>query len=182
MKPMLFEPKTAEAIAAFTLSDHHQVFLRDVNVFLDYLVKNPVQVSKSKNLPPVKWAEPLNSLLYSPEVLTLKRPMTTNYARLMGLLLLGRSSGLAALRPDSRGNTVLHINGALYQQWQGMNGAERYFSLLEAWINRGYAMSVGERINTIDNRFLPGFMMRYGDTDLWQGKAARDPGFWLRRG
>ena len=30
---MLFEPKTAEAIAAFTLSDHHQVLLRDVDVF-----------------------------------------------------------------------------------------------------------------------------------------------------
>ena len=179
---MLFEPKTAEAIAAFTLSDHHQVFLRDVDVFLDYLVKNPVPVSKSKTLPPVKWAEPLNSLLSSTEVLTLKRPMTTNYARIMGLLLLGRSSGLAALQPDSRGNTVLHINEALYQQWQGMNGTERYFSLLEAWINRGYATSVGERISSIDNRFLPGFMMMYGDTDLWPGQAARHPGFWLRRG
>ena len=179
---MLFEPKTAEAIAAFTLSDHHQVFLRDVDVFLDYLVKNPVPVSKSKNLPPVKWAEPLNSLLSSPEVLTLKRPMTTNYVRLMGLLLLGRSSGLATLRPDNRGNTVLHINEALYQQWQDMNGTERYFSLVEAWINRGYAISVGERISSIDDRFLPGFMMMHGESDLWQGKAVRDPDFWLRRG
>ena len=179
---MLFEPKTAEAIAAFTLSDHHQVLLRDVDVFLDYLVKNPVPVSKSKNLPPVKWAEPLNTLLSSPEVLTLKRPMTTHYAWLMGLLLLGRSSGLTVLRPDSRGNTVLHINEVLYQQWQGMNGTERYFSLVEAWINRGYAISVGERISSIDDRFLPGFMMMYGELDLWQGKAVRDPGFWLRRG
>ena len=179
---MLFEPKTADAVAAFTLSNHHQVFLLDVEVFLDYLVKNPVPVSKSKNLPPVKWAEPLNSLLSNPEVLTLKRPMTTNYARLMGLLLLGRSSGLTTLRPDNRGNTVLHVNEVLYQQWQGMNGTERYFSLVEAWINRGYAISVGERISSIDDRFLPGFMMMYGESDLWQGKAARDPGFWLRRG
>ena len=182
MDPILFEPETAEAIAAFTLSDQHQVFLRDVDIFLDYLVKNPVPVSKSKNLPPVKWAEPLNSLLSSPEVLTLQRPMTANYARVMGLLFLGRSSGLCVLRPDSRGNAILHINEALYQQWQGMSGTERYFSLLEAWINRGYAMSVGERISSIDNRFLPGFMMMHGDIDLWQGRAARNPDFWLRRG
>ncbi|WP_257264979.1 hypothetical protein [Endozoicomonas sp. ONNA2] len=65
-------------------------------------MKNPVPVSKSRTLPPVKWAKPLNGLLSSPEVLTLKRPMTTNYARIMGLLLLGRSSGLTE-RPDSRG-------------------------------------------------------------------------------
>ena len=179
---MLFAPKAAEAIAAFTLSEHHQLFLRDVDVFLDYLVKNPVPVSKNKNLPPVKWAEPLNSLLSSPEVLTLTRPMINHYARLMGLLLLGRSSGLAALRPDGRGNKVLQINEVLYQQWQGMNGTERYFSLLEAWINRGYAISVGERIGAMDGRFLTGFMMMCGEQDLWQGKAARDPGFWLRRG
>ena len=182
MKPVLFEPETAEAIAAFTLSDHHQVFLRDVDVFLDYLVKNPVSVSKNKNLPPVKWVEPLNSLLSSPDVLTLKRPTTIHYARLMGLLLLGRSLGLAALRPDSRGNSVLHISEVLYQQWQGMNGTERYFSLVEAWINRGYAICVGERIGPMDGRFLTGFMMMYGEHDLWQGKVARDSGFWLRRG
>ena len=108
--------------------------------------------------------------------------MTTHYAPLMGLLLLGRSSGLAALRPDSRENTVLHINEVPYQQWQGMNSTERYFFLVEAWINRDYAISVGERISSIDDRFLPGFMMMYGEPDLWQGKATRDPGFWLRRG
>lgn len=180
---MLFEAKTAEAIASFTLSDHHQVFLQDVNVFLDYLVKNPVPVSKNKNLPPVKWAEPLNRLLSSPDVLTLKRPMTANYARIMGLLLLGRSSGLASLRPDSRSNTILHVHAALYQQWQDMTGIERYFTLLESWINRGYAMAnVGERINLSEDRFLPGFMMMFGDNDLWQGRPAHDPGFYLRRG
>lgn len=179
---MLFEAKTAEAIASFTLSDHHQVFLRDVDVFLDYLVKNPVPVSKNKNQPPVKWAEPLNHQLSSPDVLTLKRPTTANYARIMGLLLLGRSSGLASLRPDSRGNAILHVHSELYRQWQGMTGIERYFSLLESWINRGFAMNVGERISTIDNRFLPGFMMMFGENDLWQGRAARDPGMWLRKG
>ncbi|USE35849.1 plasmid pRiA4b ORF-3 family protein [Endozoicomonas sp. SCSIO W0465] len=179
---MLFEAKTAEAIASFTLSDHQQVFLRDVDVFLDYLVKNPVPVSKNKNQPPVKWAEPLNRLLSSPDVLTLKRPLTASYARIMGLLLLGRSSGLASLRPDSRGNTILHVHDSIYQQWQVMTDIERYFTLLEAWINRGYATNVGERISAIDNRFLSGFMMMLGDNDLWQGRPAHDPGFYLRRG
>ncbi|WP_419832075.1 IS1096 element passenger TnpR family protein [Endozoicomonas atrinae] len=178
---MLFEAKTAEAIASFTLSDHQQVFLRDVDVFLDYLVKNPVPVSKNKNQPPVKWAEPLNRLLSSPDVLTLKRPLTASYARIMGLLLLGRSSGLASLRPDSRGNTILHVHDSIYQQWQVMTDIERYFTLLEAWINRGYATNVGERISAIDNRFLSGFMMMFGGNDLWLGRAARDPGMWWRR-
>ena len=63
-----------------------------------------------------------------------------------------------------------------------MNEIERYFSLLESWINRGYSMSVGERISSMDNRFLTGFMMLYGHANLWQGKAVDDPGFWLRRG
>ncbi len=182
LNAMIFETKTTEAIAAFTLSDLQQIFIRDVDVFLDYLVKNPVPLSKNKNLPPIKWAQSLNSLLSKPEMLTLQRPMLPHYAQIMGLLLLVRSSSLASLQPDSRGNAELHINETLYQQWQGMNDIERYFSLLEAWINRGYAMSVGERISSMDDRFLPGFMMIFGDNDLWQGKAVNDPGFWLRRG
>ena len=168
---MIFEPKAAKAVAAFSLSDLHRTFLRDVDVFLDYLVKNPVPLSKNKNQPPVKWTQPLNSFLSTPEILTLKRPMTPHYAQVMGLLLLVRSSGLASFQANSRGSAELHINRTLYKQWQEMNEAERYFSLLESWINRGYAMSVGERISSMDDRFLPGFMMMFGDSDLWQGKA-----------
>ena len=179
---MIFKPEVAEAVAAFSLSDHHKTFLRDFDTFLDYLIKNPVPVSKNKNQPPVKWTEPLNSLLAMPEELTLKRPMTNHYSQVMGLLLLARSSGLGELQAGSKGKLELRINNILCQQWQSMNDIERYFSLLESWVNRGYSMSVGERISTMDNRFLTGFMMRFGHDDFWQGKVADDPEFWLRRG
>lgn len=179
---MIFELKAAEAVAAFSLSDFHRTFLRDVDVFLDFLVKNPVPLSKNKNQPPVKWTQSLNTLLTTPEELTLKRPMTNHYAQIMGLLLLARSSGLAVSQAGNKGQLELHISKTLYQQWQSMNETERYFSLLESWINRGYSMSIGERISSMDNRFLTGFMMMFGHKDLWQGKAVDDPDFWLPRG
>ena len=179
---MKFESEAAKVIAAFSLSDGHLAFLRDVDVFLDYLVKNPVALSKSKSQPPVRWTQALNCLLASPEELTLNRPMTSHYGQVMGLFLLARSSGIGKVRIGNKGSYELHICETPYQQWQSMNEIERYFSLLESWINRGYSMSVGERISSMDNRFLTGFMMLYGHANLWQGKAVDDPGFWLRRG
>ena len=179
---MIFEPKAAEAVAAFSLSDFHRTFLQDVDVFLDYLVKNPVPLSKNKNQPPVKWTQSLNNFLSTPEILTLKRPMTSHYARVLGLFLLARSSGLGRLRAGSKENFDLHINEELYQQWQTMSEIERYFSLLESWVNRGYAMSVGEHIRGPDDRFLPGVMMMFGEGDFWQGKEINDSDLWIRWG
>ena len=179
---MKFESKAAEVVAAFSLSDLHRMFLRDVDVFLDYLVKNPVPLSKGKNQPPVKWAQSLNNLLSTPEVLTLKRPMTPHYAQVTGLLLLVRSSGLGGIQAGRKGNAELHINEFLYQQWQGMNDIERYFSLLESWVNRGYCSSIGERISGPDDRFVPGVMMIFGDNGFWQGKEINDSDVWLRWG
>lgn len=179
---MKFESETAKVVAAFSLSDCHLAFLRDVDVFLDYLVKNPVSLSKSKNQPPVKWTQSLNCLLKSPEELTLNRPMTSHYGQVMGLFLLVRSSGLGEIRAGNKGNQELHISEALYQQWQSMSDIERYFSLLESWVNCGHATFIGERVSGLDDRFLPGFLMLFGEKNLWQKKAENDPGFWLKRG
>ncbi|MCW7553287.1 plasmid pRiA4b ORF-3 family protein [Endozoicomonas gorgoniicola] len=179
---MIFEYKAAEVVAAFSLSDVHRTFLRDVDVFLDYLVRKPVALSRGKNQPPVKWAQLLNNLLSTPEKLTLKRPMTSHYAQVLGLFLLTRSSCLGRLRIGSKENFDFHINEALYQQWQTMSEVERYFSLLDSWVNCGYAINAGELIRGPDDRFLPGVMMMYGENDLWRGKEVREPDFWLRRG
>ncbi len=179
---MIFDTDAAQAVAAFTLSGNQQDFLRDFDAFLGCLDKHPASLSKTKNQPATKWVKAANSQLSKPDTLTLQRPMFAHYAQIMGLFLLARSSGLASIQQNSKGSKTLCLVASVYQQWQEMNDIERYFSLLEAWINRGHAQGVGENLRALDDRFLPGYLMIFGDRDIWQGKAASEPAYWLRKG
>ena len=51
-----------------------------------------------------------------------------------------------------------------------MNSAERYFSLLEAWINRGHAAAIGERKAGWDERFFSGLIMEIQRNSFWKGE------------
>jgi hypothetical protein len=55
-----------------------------------------------------------------------------------------RASGLSRI-DGTPSRPVLVINGSVYDSWTSLNPAERYFTLLETWLLRGYPEIVGER-------------------------------------
>lgn len=78
-----------------------------------------------------------------PLTLALKRPHPKSYPHVQGLYLVLRSSGLSYV--DSSGKKpYLVIDADAYKQWQQLNPSERFGSLLEAWLLRGFPDIIGE--------------------------------------
>jgi hypothetical protein len=85
----------------------------------------------------------LNALLSRPIEVRLKQPQLKSYPHLQGLYLLLRATGLGQI--EGARKPVLVVDEALDRAWSALNPAERYFSLLEAWLLRGRPQIVGER-------------------------------------
>ncbi|MBK8030096.1 MAG: plasmid pRiA4b ORF-3 family protein [Chloroflexi bacterium] len=85
----------------------------------------------------------INQRLQHPVELSLKRPVPKSYPPVLGLYLLLRASGLTTV--DSSGNQPsLRVDEAAYSQWLSLSATEQYFSLLEAWLLRGFAEIIGD--------------------------------------
>jgi hypothetical protein len=118
--------------------------LRDFEALLAFVRQRELPVSKTYQLLPIKVLPEINARLAQPIELSLQRPQLKSYPHIQGLYLLLRASGLG--RIDGRpSRPVLVINQRVHDSWAGLNPAERYFALLEAWLLRGDPGIVGER-------------------------------------
>jgi hypothetical protein len=120
--------------------------LRDFQMLLSFVRERELPVSKTYQLPPRKVLPEINACLAHPIELGLKRPQLKSYPHIQGLYLLLRASGLGCIR-GTAAKPVLAIDEAVNHSWSGLNPTERYFTLLETWLLRGYPEIVGERGN-----------------------------------
>jgi Plasmid pRiA4b ORF-3-like protein len=118
--------------------------LHDFQMLLSYVRERELPVSKAHQLPPLQALPEINARLAHPVTLGLKRPQLKSYPHIQGLYLLLRAGGLGYIR-GAPPKPVLAINEVVYNSWSGLNRTERYFTLLETWLLRGYPEIVGEQ-------------------------------------
>ena len=129
--------------------------LQDFQTLLSFVQARQLAVSKTCQLPPMKVLPEINARLAQPIELGLKRPQLKSYPHIQGLYLLLRASGLGHIA-GSPSRPVLAIDEGTYDSWNSLNPAERYFTLLETWLLRGYPEIVGEQggpFQSIGNHF-----------------------------
>jgi hypothetical protein len=117
--------------------------LKDFAVILDY-IGDGVPVSAISRLLPINDLPTINDKLTYPLQLKLKRPQQKSYPHINGLFLLLRASGLTRLVGANK-KMLLVFDEEVLASWKSLNATERYFSLMEAWLNRGNPEILGER-------------------------------------
>ncbi len=145
--------------------------LYDFDKFISYIVKHPAPLTKSKKQPTQKWAAVLNKELASPLMVTLSRPFTIHYPTILGLCLMGRACGIIKLVKHSANKSFLTIDENMLSQWQQLTAAEKYFNLLSAWLIRGHASLIGEKLAYRDDRFIASAGVGRLRNELFDGKA-----------
>ena len=116
--------------------------LHDFEALLAFLRPQDLPVTPRHQLPR-RVLPAINERLANPLKLGLKRPLQKSYPHVNGLYLLVLASGLVTVGGTSK-KPLLVIDDAVYRAWQGLNPSERYFTLLEAWLLRGYPELIGE--------------------------------------
>ncbi|MBS1249661.1 MAG: hypothetical protein MAG431_01241 [Chloroflexi bacterium] len=117
--------------------------LKDFEAFLTYIQEEGLRITKKGNLPYSLLPE-LNALLENTIEHGLTRPQPRSFPPIWGLYLLLRASGLTHLEAAGS-KSYLRINKDMKATWDAFNPTERYFSLLETWLLRGYPDILGER-------------------------------------
>jgi hypothetical protein len=114
-------------------ADHPGPILRDFRTLLDFVGPTGLSTTGRYHLLPRSCLAELNARLRRPLDVRLKRPQQRSYPNLDGLYLVGRASGL--LKPRGTGAKArLVVDETVRGSWDGLNAAERYFNLLEAWL------------------------------------------------
>jgi hypothetical protein len=117
--------------------------LRDFASLLDFVRAREIVVSGKHQLLPMSLLAELNSCLSRTNQISLRRPQQKSYPYINGLYLLLRASGLALV--EHRGNKqFLLLDDDALRSWHELNLAERYFTLLGAWLIRGRGEILGE--------------------------------------
>ncbi len=123
--------------------DEPGAVLRDFQMLLDFLGCEGVEAAGKYNLLTIKLIAELDRRLTRPLNLPLQRPQLRSHPYLQGLHLLLRASGLGVVSVTGA-KARLVIDPAMRMQWDQLNPTERYFNLLEAWLQIGHSEMVGE--------------------------------------
>jgi hypothetical protein len=115
--------------------------LHDFEALLAFLRLRDLPVTPTHQLPR-RVLSTINERMANPLKLGLKRPLQGSYPHVNGLYLLMLASGLVTVGGTSK-EPLLVTDDAVYQAWQDLNPTERYFTLLEAWLLRGYPELIG---------------------------------------
>jgi hypothetical protein len=118
--------------------------VHDFNALLDYVQRRRLRVTSGQHQLSLSSLAEINARLQYPLELGLKRPQQKSYPPIHGLYLLLRASGLTYL-DESRATPYLEVDEGQVNEWESLNPAERYGTLLEIWLLRGHAEIVGER-------------------------------------
>jgi hypothetical protein len=117
--------------------------LHDFGAFLAFLQTQNLPVTPGYQLPR-RVLPAINERMAKPLKLGLKRPLQKSYPHITGLYLLALASRLATVEGTSK-EPLLVVVDAVYRAWDDLNPTERYFTLLEAWLLRGYLELIGEK-------------------------------------
>ncbi len=124
---------------------HPGSILHDFQVVLDSVGTEGVKAAGKYNMLPIELIPELDAKLHRPLQLSLKmkRPQLRSHPYLQGLHLLLRATGLT--RVEGTGTKArLVVDPTVLALWNGLNPTERYFTLLEAWLQFARAEMVGE--------------------------------------
>jgi hypothetical protein len=116
--------------------------LHDFGAFLAFLQTRNLPVTSRHQLPR-RVLPTINERMAKPLKLGLRRPLQKSYPHINGLYLLVLASRLATVE-DTTKEPLLVVDDAVYGAWDDLNPTERYFTLLEAWLLRGYPELIGE--------------------------------------
>jgi hypothetical protein len=122
---------------------HPGPILHDFDVLLNLIKANKLSLTPAQQLP-LKTARDVNTGLVRPLQLGLQRPAFKSFPHVQGLFWLLRASGLTYVEGTPE-KSVLALDQEMVQQWQTLNAAERYGSLLETWLVRAEPEILGER-------------------------------------
>lgn len=163
-------PRHERLLRKLTIDDDGPgTILHDFDALLTYISEREMSVTPMHQLRRRMLPE-INDRLARPIQMGLKKPLQKSYPRIHGLYLLIRASGLTCVEGTAK-KPLLVVDDVVHQAWQGLNPAERYCTLLEAWLLRGHVEIIGERgrgwYRTPDTfRELPWFFQRIPDEGL----------------
>ena len=112
--------------------------LRDVEAVIDFVSKRDLSTGSRQGNLPAEVLPELNLQLAAPIEVPLKRPLLRDYPNIGGVYVLLRVMDLLQVEGKR-----LSINPKALAFWHGLNGTEKYFSLLEAWLFRADASVLG---------------------------------------
>lgn len=122
--------------------------LHDFEVLLDFICQG-IPVSKNTHLLQQQALPVINQQLSRPLTNKLKRPLQKSFPPINGLFLLLRASGITRLVVSNKG-PILAVEANMLECWHSLTAVEQYFTLLEAWLYRGYPEIIGERSSRCD--------------------------------
>ncbi|MDJ0707981.1 MAG: hypothetical protein QNJ46_32310 [Leptolyngbyaceae cyanobacterium MO_188.B28] len=117
--------------------------LQDFQTILDFIGSDGIPASGKRYHIPLKLLIELNQRLSKPVDIALKRPLQKSYPPIQGLYLLLRATGMVEIAAQGK-QYRLKLNPKIFDSWQELNPTERYCTLLEAWLVRGYEEMLGE--------------------------------------
>jgi hypothetical protein len=139
-----FSPEHARVLQDTVIDENSPgTILHDFGAFLVFLKTRNPPVTPGYQLPR-RVLPAINERLEKPLRLGLKRPLQKSYPHINGLYLLVLASRLATVE-DTIKESLLVVDDAVYRAWDDLNPTERYFTLLEAWLLRGYPELIGEK-------------------------------------
>ncbi|ABW30968.1 IS1096 element passenger TnpR family protein [Acaryochloris marina] len=131
-------------LKALTISETQPgSILKDFQTLLGFIGLEGRAVSGKRQQISMKDLAELNQQLSTPIDIDLKRPAQKSYPPIHGLYLLLRATGIVSSVTKGK-KQFLVLNQPVYELWQQLNPTERYCTLLEAWLIRGYAEMLGE--------------------------------------
>jgi hypothetical protein len=138
-----FSPERGQVLRDTVIDENGPgTILHDFGAFLVFLRTRNLPVTPRHQLPR-RILPAINERMTKPLKLGLKRPMQKSYPHINGLYLLVLASRLATVEGTSK-EPLLVVDDAVYRAWDDLDATERYFTLLEAWLLRGYPELIGE--------------------------------------
>jgi len=173
----MFEPKLSKAQKQLLSNQAIDVaqpgsVLRDFAVLLHFVGTEGLKAPGKGNLFPMDRIAEIDEQLSRPLRLEMKRPQLRSHPYLQGLYLLLRASGLSRVEGTGAKGRMM-LDSKVLEQWEALNPAEQYFTLLEAGLLRGRPEMVGEKShwssdylrNCLRNwQWLPADGRRFGES------------------
>lgn len=143
-KGLKLTPEHKRLLQSLTFDEHGPgTILHDFEALLSFIKEKELPVTPAQQLP-LRSVTEINVRLAHPLQLGLKRAQQKSYPPIHGLYLVVRASGLTLVGGTGQ-KPVLEVDEETYRRWTGLNPAEKYGSLLEAWLLRGRPEIIGER-------------------------------------
>jgi len=116
----------------------------DFDSLLSLIGPKGIQVSDKNGFFPLSSVKAINERMSRPIQVKLGRTQQKAYSNIHGLYLLLRATGIGLI--EKKGSKkILKLDEAMLQSWKDFNPTERYMSLLESWLFRGFSEILGER-------------------------------------